>query len=168
MIRTRCSPLSNVPSTWFQVSGNCMAPLIRERDLVMTMPATELRTGDIVVIPGPPPVVHRVIRILKGNYVLTKGDATLRLDSPLAKDELAGKVVAFMRQEGKPIVMKGWLWRVSNYFMARYSLACSLIWELVSKNKWFLQIYRWSSTPLKHVSMSVARVVTGLAILQRG
>jgi len=48
MIRIRSRHVNISPSTWFQVSGNCMAPLIRDGDLVITVPATELRTGDIV------------------------------------------------------------------------------------------------------------------------
>ena len=168
MIRIRSRHVNISPSAWFQVSGNCMAPLIRDGDLVITVPATELRTGDIVIVSGSHPAVHRVVKVLKGDVVLTKGDVSLSLDRPLTKDSLAGKTIAIVRKESKPILMEGWLWRVGNYLMARYSLACFLVWESVSKNKWLLQTCRRFSAPLKYVYMSAAKVMSGLANIQRG
>jgi hypothetical protein len=145
-----------------------MAPLIRDGDLVITVPATELRTGDIVIVSGSHPAVHRVVKVLKGDVVLTKGDVSLSLDRPMTRDNLAGKVTIIVRKESKPILMEGWLWRVGNYLMARYSLACFLVWESVSKNKWLLQTCRRFSAPLKYVYMSAAKVMSGLANIQRG
>ncbi len=168
MIRIRSRHVNISPSTWFQVSGNCMAPLIRDGDLVITVPATELRTGDIVVISNSSTAVHRVVKVLKRSYILTKGDASFSLDRPMTRDNLAGKVTIIVRKESKPILMEGWLWRVGNYLMARYSLACFLVWESVSKNKWLLQTCRRFSAPLKYVYMSAAKVMSGLANIQRG
>jgi len=81
----------------------------------------------------------------------------------MTRDNLAGKVTIIVRKESKPILMEGWLWRVGNYLMARYSLACFLVWESVSKNKWLLQTCRRFSAPLKYVYMSAAKVMSGLA-----
>ena len=167
-MRKGSRPLKSLPSTWFQVSGNCMAPLIKEGDLVMATPVMELRTGDIVVISGSRPAVHRVVKVLRGNLVLTKGDLSFSLDPPLTKDGLAGKVIAIVRENSKPISMEGWLWQAGNYLMARYSMACFLVWALVSKNRWLRQICRRFSAPLKHVSMSVAKVAAGFATIRRG
>lgn len=144
-----------------------MAPLIRKDDLVMAVTVTELRTGDVVVVSGSSPAVHRVVKVLKEDHVLTKGDASLSLDLPLVKDDIAGKVIAIVRKGNKPILMEGWLWKVVNCLMARYSLACFLVWELVSKKKWLLQICHRFSAPLKHLSMSLAKVIAGFATVQR-
>jgi len=153
---------------WFQVSGNCMAPLIKKDDLVMAAPLTEPRNGDIVIVAGFPLVVHRVVKVLNGNHLLTKGDVNLTLDRPLARDEVAGKVIAIIRKESKPVLIEGRLWQAGNYLMAKYSLACFLLWDLVSKNKWLVQICRRFSAPLRCIHMGVPRVMAGLAAIQRG
>ena len=168
MIRIRSRHVNISPSTWFQASGNCMAPLIRDGDLVMAVPAVEPRTGDIVVISSSSIAVHRVVKVLNGDYVLTKGDASLSLDSPMTKDNLAGKVTTIVRKKSKPILMEGWLWRMGNYLMARYSMACFLVWQFVSKNKWLVQICRRFSALLKCIYMCVPKVMTGFITIQRG
>jgi len=167
-IRTKSGHPNNLHSIWFQVSGNCMAPLIMKDDLVMAVPPTELRTGDIVVTSSFPSVVHRVVKVLNGDYVLTKGDASLSLDSPMTRDNLAGKVTTIVRKESKLIVMEGWLWRMGNYLMARYSMACFLVWQFVSKNKWLVQICHRFSALLKCIYMCVPKVMTGFITIQRG
>jgi len=86
----------------------------------------------------------------------------------LAKNDLTGKVIAIVRKESKLVLMEGRLWHVSNYLMARYSLACFLLWDLVSKNKWLVQICRRFSALLRCIHMGVPRVMAGLAAIQRG
>jgi signal peptidase I len=167
MTKTRSKPQNSVTVTWFQVSGNCMAPLIRENDLVAAMPPAELRLGDIVVVSTHPVIVHRVVKILKGNYILTKGDLNLGLDSPCTKSDLAWKVTTIVRKEPKTIVMKGWLWRVRNYLMARYSLACFLTWQFVSRNRRLVQICQRFSSLLKCIYMCVPRVMTAFAVIKQ-
>jgi len=39
-----------------------MSPLIRQGDLVMTVPVKEPRFGDVVVVTSDPVIVHRVVR----------------------------------------------------------------------------------------------------------
>lgn len=168
MIRIRSRHVNISPSTWFQVSGNCMAPLIRDGDLVMAVPGVEPRTGDIVVISSSSIAVHRVVKVLERSYILTKGDASFSLDYPVSKANLAGKVTAIIREESKLILMEGWLWRVGSYLMARYSLACFLVWQFVSENKWLVQRCRRFSALLKCIYMCVPRVMTRFAIIQRG
>jgi hypothetical protein len=144
-----------------------MAPFIREKDLVAVMPPAELRPGDIVVVSTCPAIVHRVVKVLKGNYILTKGDLNLGLDSPCTKSDLAWKVTTIVRKGRKTIVMKGWLWRVMNYSMARYSLACFLAWQFVSRNKRLVQIFQRFSALLKCIYMCVPRVMTVFATIKQ-
>ena len=167
MTKTRNKHQNSVNVTWFQVSGNCMAPFIREKDLVAVMPPAELRPGDIVVVSTCPAIVHRVVKVLKGNYILTKGDASFSLDRPMIRDNLAGKVTTIVRKGRKTIVMKGWLWRVRNYLMARYSLACFLAWQFVSRNKRLVQIFQRFSALLKCIYMCVPRVMTVFATIKQ-
>ena len=167
-MRSRSKSLSGLPSSWFQVDGNCMAPLIRKDDLVMTVPVAEPTTGDIVVITGSQPVVHRVVKVLKGDLLLTKGDMSFSLDPPLSKDSIAGKVVAIARKEGKLVLIEGRLWQVRNYLTARYSMGCVSAWGLVRENKWLGPIGRRFSAPLKRVYISAAVVMARLTAVQRG
>jgi len=136
-----------------------MAPFIKENDLVSAVPSSELRPGDIVVVSSCPAIVHRVVKVLKGNHILTKGDMSLGLDPPCSRSDLVGKVTTIFRKDCKTVVMKGWLWRVRNYLMARYSMACYLVWQLVSTNKRLVQICQRFSTLLKCIYMCVPRVM---------
>jgi signal peptidase I len=85
----RDNTINNPYTTWFEVTGHCMAPLIRRGDFVMARAIDELKIGDIVIISGPPQVVHRVVKVGRGDLVLTKGDMNARPDPPLTKGNLA-------------------------------------------------------------------------------
>jgi len=162
------STISGFRTTWFQVSSNCMAPLIKRGDLIATRPVTQIRTGDIVVVSSPLPAVHRIVKVIKGSYAVTKGDMSLQLDPPSTKDNLSGKVIAIIRKGGKPIMMETKLWRVENYLMARYSLAGYSICTAAAKHKQLVQIYHLFSSPLKHAFSILAKVLIRCATIQTG
>lgn len=168
MTGMRDKTVNNPRATWFEVSGHCMTPLIRKGDLVMAIPVIELRIGDIVIISGSPPIVHRVVRVVKGAYALTKGDMSLRLDPPLTEDNPAGKVIALIRKGNKPIAMEGKLWRIENYLMARYSLACFSAWNWASRHKWITRILLRFSAPVRGAYISVCKVLTRFATIKTG
>lgn len=168
MTRADHSRTNNLNSTWLQVSGSCMSPLIQVGDLVRIVPAAEIGTGDIVVIPGPPPAVHRVVKIVKGEYLLTKGDISLTLDTPTSKDNLIGKVVAIMGKKGRPILIRGRVWNTWNFLMARYSFSCFAFWAWLSKHERLLQICRPFANPLRHIFELPGKVMAGLAAARRG
>lgn len=125
----------NYPSaTWFEVSGHCMAPLIRKGDFVLARAVDELKIGDIVIISGSPKRVHRVVKLGKGGSVVTKGDLSVIPDPPCIKDTIEGKVTAILRRGRKPVSLEGKLWQIENYVLARYSMAFFLVWDRVAKH----------------------------------
>lgn len=125
----------NDPSaTWFEVSGHCMAPLIRKGDFVLARAVDELKVGDIVIISGSPRRVHRVLKLGKGGSVLTKGDLSVIPDPPCTKDTIEGRITAVLRGGRKPVSIEGKLWQIENYLLAWYSMACFLVWDHVAKH----------------------------------
>ena len=159
-MKTRTSNINRQDSTWFEVSGECMSPLIRKNDLVLSVPAVKIEIGDIVVIPGPTPAVHRVVTISNNDHLLTKGDNSLNLDCPVTRQDLTGKVIAIVKKDNKPIYIQGRSWKIKNYLMAKYSFASYLVWKLVSYNSFILNTCKSISTPLKKIHNFIARTLT--------
>jgi signal peptidase I len=147
---------------WFQITGECMAPLIKKGDIVLTSPAGDVKAGDIVVIAGSTPAVHRVVKIGNNGSLVTKGDNSLILDLPITGDNLAGKVIAIVTN-GKPVYIQGRLWRVKNYVMARYSMVCYSIGRLLSRSTLASRIYHRFAVPLRYIHIFVSSTITRFA-----
>ena len=147
-------------STWFQVTGECMSPLIRKEDLVLSIPATKIEIGDVVIIPGPTPAVHRVVKISNSDHLFTKGDNSLSLDLPITRQYLTGKVIAIVKRGNKPIYIEGRSWKIKNYLMAKYSFACYSVWKLLSYNNFTLNAYTRVSRSVKSIHVFIASNIT--------
>ena len=159
-MKTNTSNINQPDSTWFQVTGDCMSPLIRKEDLVLSVPETIIEIVDIVVLPGPIPAVHRVVKISNNDYLLTKGDNSLSLDLPINKQDLSGKVIAIVKKDNKPIYIEGRSWRIKNYLMARYSFTCYSIWKLLSTYNFTFNAYNRISNPVKKIHNFIAGTIT--------
>jgi signal peptidase I len=144
---------------WFQVIGECMAPLIRKGDIVLTTPISEVKVGDIVVIAGSIPTVHRVVKIGNNGSLVTRGDNSLTLDLPVGRDNLAGKVIAIVKN-GKPVYIQGRLWGIKNYIMAGYSIICYSIGRLLSQSTPASRIYHRFSGPLRYIHIFISTAIT--------
>jgi len=146
----------------FLVSGNCMSPLIRDGDVVITIPVPAPRAGDILAISGPSPVVHRLLKITDDGLIQTKADATWTLDPPSTRDDIQGKVIAIIRKKSKPVLMDGWLWRMVNFLIAGYSLFCLQVSYIMPKHKAMTNFKGWVSS-LSTYGIGVAlKIVAGL------
>mgnify|MGYP006288766881 CR=1 FL=1 len=80
--------------------GHSMFPFIRDRDhLLMAIPQTHLRLGDIVVFQHPKfggLAIHRIIG-KRGNMFLIKGDNSKCPDGWLPKDKILAHIVSAER-----------------------------------------------------------------------
>ncbi|NOY64974.1 MAG: signal peptidase I [Nitrospirae bacterium] len=79
----------------FRVKGLSMSPFISNGDIVTIQPLKgTVRTGDVLLVKNSfgLPVIHRVIK-KTGSEVVTKGDASVEPDEPVAYDKIVGKVV---------------------------------------------------------------------------
>lgn len=124
-----------------RISGNSMAPLLKEGDLVTVVSAEKVRIGDIIVFGESQLLVHRLVKFLNSEKVLTKGDKNLTLDAPLAKEKIIGKVIAIHKRD-KTVLIEGRLRTTLNFLIAKYSLALALACELVSSHKCLVKIGR--------------------------
>ena len=120
------------------VRGTSMRPILRDGDRVRVVPVTaaDVRTGDVVVLAGSSgPVIHRLVGWwpARGAWrVLTKGDGAPRLDPPLRPDELAGRVVARVR-DGRVRRLDGAGMRICGRCRAAVSLAAGLFLEAADR-----------------------------------
>jgi signal peptidase I len=95
-------------AAWVAASGSSMQPLIRAGDeLYVEFGPRRYRLGDIVVFPeGGRFVAHRVVGWTRRGgqrLLMTRGDATVDLDRPLASERAFGVVRACRRQpDGLP------------------------------------------------------------------
>ena len=137
-----------------------MTPLIRKDDLVMSVPAVKLNVGDIVVIAGDLPAVHRVVKIKRDRYLLTKGDNSLTVDPPVTINDLAGKVIAIVKKDRDPIYVQGRLWSMKNYVMARYSWGCYVLWNLTCSNRHLNRLRQRFSRPLRIIYTFLGTAIT--------
>jgi len=159
-MKTKTSRINRRDWTCFEITGECMSPLIRKNDLVLSVPAVNIEIGDIVVIPGPVPAVHRVVKISDKDHLRTKGDNSLDLDPPVTRQDLTGKVIAIVKKENKPVYIQGRSWRIKNYLMAKYSFSCYLVWKLISYNSFILNTFKMISAPLKKIHNFITRPLT--------
>lgn len=148
---------------WFQVTGECMAPLLRKGDIVLTTTASKVEVGDIVVIESSSPAVHRVVKMSQNGSLVTKGDNSLSLDPPITRVNLKGKVIAIVRKNGKPIYIQGRLWGVKNHMMAGYSIVCYSIGRLLFRSTLTTRIYHRFSGSLRHIHIFVSTAITRFA-----
>jgi hypothetical protein len=100
--------LADEISVRLEVTGGSMSPFIRSRDLVTVLPpAARLRFGEVVAVKlahagdDSRMVVHRVVRRGK-DHCITRGDAALKNDLPVALDDIVGRVREVERL-GKPV-----------------------------------------------------------------
>jgi signal peptidase I len=83
----------------FRVEGDSMHPAIRGGDYVHVVPcvAAELRRGDVILAStGRGLTAHRIVRIIdgiKGRQIITRGDNSLRADTPVESASVLGKVL---------------------------------------------------------------------------
>jgi signal peptidase I len=80
-----------------RIGGWSMGPTLAPGDVVLVRPGTRPVEGDIVLIRSPDhePVVHRVVELLDGGSVRTKGDANAVADlAPSTPAEVVGRGVA--------------------------------------------------------------------------
>ncbi len=90
----------------FRTRGFSMSPFIKDGDVVTVLPlgASGPRVGDVVAFVFPATgrcAVHRVIRRLRGSYVL-KGDNAGEVDGAVPRDRLIG-VISRVERDGKRV-----------------------------------------------------------------
>lgn len=84
----------------FRVTGTSMQPGLVSGDLVVlaSIDRQGLAPGDVVLIRGPRPVLHRLVRIdEETGQVISRGDAAQVDDPPAALADLVGRVIAVER-----------------------------------------------------------------------
>jgi signal peptidase I len=84
----------------FRVTGTSMQPGLVAGDLVVlaSIDPERLAVGDVVLIRGPRPLLHRVVRIdKKKGQVISRGDAAQGDDPPANLTDLVGRVIAVER-----------------------------------------------------------------------
>jgi len=76
-----------------QVCGSSMAPTLRRGDRITVMPVDKYRLGEIILFAWHGKyIIHRVMAILPGRLI-TKGDASPRLDPAVFTRNILGKAV---------------------------------------------------------------------------
>jgi signal peptidase I len=112
--------------------GSSMAPFLRSGDIIKISNAPEIVIGDIILFfDGQKMVAHRVIKKHIENdkmMLVTKGDACLKLGTPLKVNDIMGKVIAIEKPNGT-IMLDCKTWRIANYMLARHSLLSLLIYR---------------------------------------
>jgi hypothetical protein len=113
------------------VSGTSMAPLFCRGDVILVrLGGVRPRLGDVVVRrQSGVLMVHRVVKV-DGEHVVTKGDASLSPDPPVALDDILGVVTAI---EGTLSVdLTRGIWHVLNPTLAVYSHLVGHAWRVLS------------------------------------
>jgi len=133
------------------LSGNCMAPTLREGDtLLIRLGSRDIRVGDIVVFGSPGEFrVHRVVRMWREDsvdLVCVAADLGAALQQPLRRDQILGKVIEARGSNGR-IRFDALQWRIPNRLLAlrsyvsmRRHRADTTVWRVV--NAIFLQRHR--------------------------
>ncbi len=82
-----------------RMSGSSMRPTIEDGDIIIVSPIEDqfVKQGDIVLIQTrfETAVIHRIVRIERGaaeKVVVTRGDAALQSDAPVALSKVLGRV----------------------------------------------------------------------------
>lgn len=116
------------------VTSNSMAPLAREGDIFVIVPAGKRGPvfGDVVAaVAGSRAVVHRVVGKRLGFYV-TKGDASPGFDPRVRRQDLLGRVRALQKSGGGTISLDGARGRLVGAVLASLSLAEGIAGDVVS------------------------------------
>jgi signal peptidase len=91
-----------------RVAGSSMIPILWPGDLVFVRPCdfSQLEPGMVIVFrQNERLVIHRIIRWEHG-AVVTRGDARARLDGPVDREDVIGRVDEVLRN-GKPVDLNG-------------------------------------------------------------
>lgn len=97
-------------SVSFVVRGSSMSPALRTGDRVVIAAAEPgaLSPGEIVLIGGERPRVHRVVRVdLDAGRIVTRGDTLAQDDPPAPLADVVGRVVSVDRKLGARV--RAWL-----------------------------------------------------------
>jgi signal peptidase I len=119
----------SAPISSCKVISNSMFPLIKKGDWVFVKPtpAEKLNPGDILIFQNQRRfVVHRIVK-KTNNHLITKGDWTKTLDSPISTENVIGKVIAIRRGKIKM--------PITHPIFISYSFVVNL----------YNQIYLWSN-----------------------
>jgi len=105
----------------YAISGNCMAPLLREGDsLLIRYGNDDIRVGDVVVFGSPGDLcVHRVVSVGSREGLETfivKGDLCADVRPPISRDEILGKVIEVHGSNGH-IRFESPFWRSVNHLL---------------------------------------------------
>lgn len=146
--------LDTVMSIWAEkgekttcpISGNCMAPMIRHGDiLVIEHGKRMLRRGDIIIFKKEEKILaHRLVHIENTptyNRLYTKGDRSLRLDPPISRDQVQGKIIEVRGTYGR-LRLTSRFWIVSSYFLATISYITALDNRLGAPLRFFIRAIR--------------------------
>ena len=151
---------SSTGKIWSVINGNCMIPLIATGDIVMIDPVKELKSGDLILVHGDPPMVHRVVKISRDGYVITKGDASFTLDDPVQVGSIAGKVRAIVRKNRKTVFIKGAGWQLVNSLIANYSYSSYYLFNNLSKHKWSSSLCHFFSPLMIRFHTAILKVIS--------
>ena len=122
------------------VTGNCMAPSIREGNMItMRVGSRDVRVGDVIVLGSPGRFfVKRVVKIRKrgkDSFFLTKGDRNQDFFGQIPRDQILGKVLEVRGAQGN-FNFNSRFWRIFNrllairsYFHASRRRNNSLVWR---------------------------------------
>lgn len=107
---------------WIPIAGESMLPLLQPGDQVLVSHGhADVRPGDIIVVwHSGRLLIHRLVRISgngKHRTFVTKGDNTLRFDSPVSAEEIIGKAIAIKRQ-GRQIFLRTKTGRILGWLIA--------------------------------------------------
>jgi signal peptidase I len=104
------------------VQGNCMSPVIEEKDtIIIESGDQDIRVGDVVVFGSPGSFfVKRVVQMYKKEgmiFYLTKGDKNNTFCEPVAKENIVGKVLEVKSVNGH-FYFNCFFWKGLNYLLA--------------------------------------------------
>jgi len=109
------------------VGGHSMAPRLRDNDVVTIEPlaGTRVRFGELVLFrdAGGALVLHRVLRLWRG-HLQTRGDASIRLDPVITREQVLGRVSRIER-DGRGIDLECAGERVRAALVGGVKLVCS-------------------------------------------
>jgi signal peptidase I len=109
------------------ITGCSMLPLLRDGDEVLVRHGwADARRGDVVVFRHKGTLIaHRVLRIYQGQVeptLITKGDNSPRLDSPVKANEIVGRVLT-VKRGGRSMLLDTPAWRIVGWLIAVSTLA---------------------------------------------
>ena len=108
--------------------GGSMRPFLPDGTPVMIRPAAGRvpRVGEIILVPrGDGAALHRVVRV-RGDSVVTRGDACAREDPPVPRSEILGVAVHALRK-GRSLPLDGPGMRTLGWLLAKLApLVCRI------------------------------------------